>query len=157
MKRVLSLGLVALATLSACLAQEFRASISGAVTDGTGAAIAGAKITVTEVNTATKVETTSDAAGHYNAPFLLPGDYDVSVKVDCFKEFIRKGLHLGAGETPVIDAKLEVGTAQQAVEVTATVPLINSENASIGSTITTKEVEDLPSNGGTPMMLAQFA
>ena len=53
--------------------------------------------------------------------------------------------------------KLEVGTTQQTMEVTATVPLINSENASIGSTITTKEVEDLPSNGGTPMMLAQFA
>jgi hypothetical protein len=156
MKRYLCLGLVAL-TVSVCLAQEFRASISGAVTDATGAAIAGAKITVTEVNTATKVETTSDGAGHYNAPFLLPGDYDVSVKVEGFREFIRKGLHVGAGETPVIDARLEVGTAQQAVEVTGTVPLINSENASIGSTITTKEIEDLPSNGGTPMMLAQFA
>jgi hypothetical protein len=156
MKRYLCLGLVAL-TVSVCLAQEFRASISGAVTDATGAAIAGAKITVTEVNTATKVETTSDAAGHYNAPFLLPGDYDVSVKVEGFREFIRKGLDVGAGETPVVDVRLEVGTAQQAVEVTGTVPLINSENASIGSTITTKEIEDLPSNGGTPMMLAQFA
>jgi hypothetical protein len=157
MKHLLTAGLVVFASFSFCRAQEFRAFISGSVTDATGAAVAGAKITVTEVNTATKVESTSDSSGHYNVPFLLPGDYDLSIHADGFKEFIRKGVHLGAGETPLIDARLEVGAAQQAVEVTATVPLINNENASIGSTITTKEVEDLPSNGGTPMMLAQFA
>ena len=157
MKQALRLGLLALAALCVVFSQEFRAAISGVVTDPTGASIANAKITVTEINTGTKIETVSDASGHYNAPFLLPGDYDIVVKIDGFKESTRKGMHLGAGENPTVDFKLEVGGTQQTVEVTDTVPLINSENASIGSTITTKEVEDLPSNGGTPMMMAQYA
>jgi hypothetical protein len=157
MKRLLSLGCVALLALFASYAQEFRGSISGVVADATGSPIPGVKVTVTEINTGTKIDTTSDAAGHYNAPFLLPGTYDISIKSTGFKEFLRKGLHLGAGETPTVDAKLEIGTTQTTVEVTDVVPLVNSENASIGSTISTKEVEDLPSNGGTPMMMAQFA
>lgn len=119
--------------------------------------MAGVKITVTENNTGTRVESLSDSSGHYNVPFLLPGDYEIAAKVAGFKDTLRKGLHLGAGETPVIDLRMEVGSSQTAVEVTDVVPLINSENASIGSAISTKEIEDLPSNGGTPMMVAQFA
>jgi hypothetical protein len=157
MKRVLALGIIALSAALSSYSQEFRGAISGVISDPTGAAVAGAKITVTEINTGTKIETVSDGSGHYNAPFLLPGDYDIAVKMSGFKEFVRKSLHLGAGENPTVDVRLEVGTAQTTVEITDTVPLVNSENASIGSTISTKEVEDLPSNGGTPMMLAQFA
>ena len=81
---------------------------------------------------------------------LLPGDYEISVKVNGFKEFIRKSVHLGAGETPTVDATLEVGATQQTVEVTEAAPLLNSENASIGQTITTKEIEDLPTTGEPP-------
>src|SRR5262245_48852131 len=133
MKRSLCLGALALFTVVTSFAQEFRGSIAGVVSDATGSAIPGAKVTITEINTGTKVETVSDAAGHYNVPFLLPGDYDVSVKSNGFKEFLRKALHLGAGETPTVDAKLEVGATQTTVEVNDTVPLINSENASVGS------------------------
>jgi hypothetical protein len=157
MKKVLTLGAIALFTLVSSFAQEFRGSIIGSIADMTGAAVTGAKVTITEIHTGTKVETVSDSVGHYNAPFLLPGDYDVAIKSSGFKEFIRKAVHVGAGENPTVDARLEVGTTQTTVEVTETVPLINSENASVGSTISTKEVEDLPSNGGTPMMMAQFA
>jgi Carboxypeptidase regulatory-like domain len=157
MKRIHVLGALALFAITCASGQEFRGAISGVVTDATGAGIAGAKLTITENNTATKVETKSDSSGHYNVPFLLPGDYDIAVHVDGFKEFLRKGLHLGAGETPTIDVKLEVGGTHQTVEITDAVPMLNTENASIGQTITTKEIEDLPSNGGTPMMVAQFA
>jgi hypothetical protein len=138
MKRILLLGALALVAITCASGQEFRGAISGVVTDAT------AKVTVTENNTATKVETKSDASGHYNVPFLLPGDYDVAVHVDGFKEFLRKGLHLGACETPTIDVKLEVGTTQQTVEITDAVPMLNTENASIGQTITNKEIEDHP-------------
>jgi hypothetical protein len=157
MKRVLSFLLFALLISLAVHAQEFRGSISGSVTDATGAVVVAAKITVTETNTGTRIETLSDNAGHYHAPFLLPGDYTITVSMAGFKDFLRKGVHLGAGETPTVDVRLEIGTASTTVEVTDTAPLINSENASVGSAITTKEVEDLPSNGGTAMMLAQFA
>src|SRR5580698_4103057 len=111
-------------------AQEFRGTISGSVTDATGAQVAGAKVTVTEINTNSKTQTVSDATGHYTAPFLLPGDYDIAATSTGFKEAIRKGIHVGAGDHPVIDMKLDVGDAAQTIEVTADVPIINSENAS---------------------------
>src|SRR5579863_5624501 len=88
---------------AALFCQEFRGTISGAVTDPTGAMIAGAKVTITETQTGTKMETVSDNAGQYNVPFLLPGDYLISVKTAGFKEFLRKGVHLGAGDHLGID------------------------------------------------------
>ena len=91
----------ALAVPLALFAQEYRGTISGAVTDPTGALVAGAKVTVTETQTGTKVAAVSDTGGQYTAPFLLPGDYDISVKMDGFKEAVRKAVHLGAGEHPV--------------------------------------------------------
>src|SRR5205807_10380883 len=110
MMRVFRVGALALAAAGVLLSQEFRGSISGTVTDATGSLVAGAKIAITEINTGTKVETVSDTSGHYHAPFLLPGDYDVSVKVEGFKEFVRKRLRVRAGESQTIDVKLEVGT-----------------------------------------------
>ena len=135
-------------------AQEFRGTLSGTVTDPTGSAIPGAKITVTEINTGTKNESLTDSGGQYTAPFLLPGDYDIVAKVQGFKEYTRKALHLGAGDRMVIDIRLEVGDTTQTMQVTAEAPQLNTENASAGQSITTKEVEDLPLNGGTPMALA---
>ena len=148
---------VALLLPLALSAQEFRGTITGSVTDTTGAAISAAKIIVNEINTNTKTETVSDTSGHYTAPFLLPGDYDVMVSAAGFKEALRRAIHVGAGDHPVIDMKLDVGDAKQTIEVTADVPLINSENASVGQAITTKEVEDLPLNGGTPLAFAALA
>ncbi len=137
-------------------AQEYRGTISGLVTDPSSAVIAGAKVTVTEVNTGARMQATSESKGQYSAPFLLPGDYSITVQAAGFREAVRKGIHLGAGERTVIDFRLDVGDAAQSVEVTAEAPLVSSENASVGNAITTKEVEDLPLNGGSPWMLAQL-
>ena len=139
-------------------AQEFaRNHQRFGVTDASGAQIAGAKVTVTEVNTNTKTQTVSDGSGHYTAPFLLPGDYDIAVTAPGFKEALRKAIHVGAGDHPVIDFKLDLGDTAQTIEVTADVPLINSENSSVGQAITTKEVENLPLNGGTPLAFAALS
>jgi hypothetical protein len=148
---------LALAAPLAVYAQEFRGAISGTVTDPSGAPIAGAKITVTETRTSTKNQTVTENNGQYNVLFLLPGDYDVAVQAQGFKDYVRKALHVGAGEHPVISVQLQVGDAAQTVEVTADVPLVNAENASVGQAITTKEVEDFPLNGRSPLMLAQLA
>jgi hypothetical protein len=149
--------LAAFVLLPSAYSQEFRGKISGSVTDPTGAAIAEARVTVVETATRTRVESRSDSSGHYVVPFLLPGTYDLSVKFEGFKEVVRRAIPLGAGDAPIIDVRLEVGETQQSVEVTAEVPLINNDNASVGQSISTKEVENLPTNGGTPMMLASFA
>ena len=138
------------------LAQEFRGTISGAVTDRSGAVIADAKITVTETHTNTRLQVASESTGQYTAPFLLPGDYDIATVVSGFKEAIRKGIHVGAGDHAVIDIQLDLGDSAQSVSVTAEAPLLNNENASVGGAITTKQVENMPLNGGSPWMLAQM-
>ncbi len=149
------LGL-ALATQLTVFSQEYRGTVGGSVTDPSGAIVAGAKVTVTETQTGTKVDTVSDNAGLYAAPFLTPGDYSIAAKVTGFKESVRKGVHLGAGERLVIDLRLEVGDTTTAVEVTADASILNTENASAGQAIATAQVEDLPLNGGTPLALASL-
>jgi hypothetical protein len=138
-------------------AQEFRGAISGIVNDASGAAVSGVRIVVSETRTGTKSPAVSDTSGKYNVLFLLPGDYEVSAQAPGFKEAIRKAIHIGAGDHPEIDFKLSVGDASQTVEVSAEAPIVNSENSSVGQAITTKEVEDLPLDGRSPLMLAQLA
>jgi len=154
----LSLGIALILALPLVLAaQEFRGTVSGEVTDATGGVVAGAKVTVTETHTGTVVSAETDGSGKYTAAFLLPGDYDISAKLQGFKEFDRRGVHLGAGDHAVIDIRLEVGESNQSVEVTADAPLLNTENASLGQAISTKQVEELPINGRTPMMAAALS
>ncbi len=66
-------------------------------------------------------------------------------------------MQLGSGDHPIVDIQMQVGKEQQTVSVTADIPLVNNPNASAGETITTKQVEDLPVNGRTPLMLAQLS
>jgi hypothetical protein len=155
MKR-LSVALLAMFSLSV-YAQEFRGTFTGLITDPTGAPVPGAKVTVTEIRTGTKNQTEADSAGQYTAPFLLPGDYNIAAESPSFKRYVRQNMHLGAGDHIVIDISLEVGDASQSVSVSADVPLLISENASVGQAITTKEVEELPLNGRTPMVLASLS
>lgn len=146
-----------LAFAGAGIAQEFRGAIGGTVTDPSGAPVPGAKITVVETRTSTKNEAVSDSGGKYEVLFLLPGDYDIAVAAQGFRDYVRKALHIGSGDHPVIAVRLQIGEATQAVEVTADAPLVNAENASVGQAVTTKEVEDFPLNGRSPLMLAQLA
>ena len=155
----MKLSLVAVLALftTAAFCQEYRGTISGSITDATGAMVAGAKVAVTETQTGTKTETTSDNAGQYAVPFLTPGDYQISVRFQGFKEFVRKGVHLGAGDHIAIDARLDVGEASQSVEVTGEVAMVNAESATVGQAVTTQEVDELPLNGRTPMVLASLS
>src|SRR5262249_19882462 len=139
------------------LAQEFRGTFSGIVTDAQGAAIPKARVVATQKETGAKSETFSKTSGAYTLPFLAPGEYEITAEAPGFKKFVRQGGNLGMGEHPVIDIKLDVGAVSEAVTVTADSPLIEAANASIGQVITSEEVETMPTNGGTPLMLAQLA
>src|SRR5579875_1161880 len=136
------------------LGQEYRGTISGIITDQSGAAIPNAKITATETRTGSKSTTISATTGAYTIPFLAPGEYSLTAEAPGFKEFVRKGVTLSAGEHPVINIQMQLGTMSQSVTVTAESPLINASNASIGQTISTKDVENIPVNGRTPLELA---
>ena len=147
----------ALLACSALLAQEYRGTFSGNVTDPQGAVIPNTKITVTETRTGTKTTTVSGPTGKYTIPFLALGTYNIEAEAAGFKKFTQKGLTLSSGENPVIDIHLEVGNASEEVTVTAETPILVTANPSLGQVITTAEVEDVPINGRTPMMLDNLA
>jgi len=142
---------------SGASAQEFRATIGGTVSDPTGGVIPGASIDVLEKSTGTVSHTVSDAAGQYLVPFLLPGNYTVTVKASGFENLTRTGITLQAQEHPIVDLALKVGTASQTVTVTGETPLLSQASATIGDVIPTGSVADLPLNGRAPMMLAELS
>ena len=154
-KRIVAAGLFA--ACAALLAQEFRGSISGAVSDPQGAAIPNVRIAATEASTGAESRTVADASGHYAIPFLAPGTYRVRAEAAGFKRFDKENVRLDVGERPVLDIRMEVGDLQQTVTISAEAPLVESGTASLGQTVTTQQVEDIPLNGRTPLMLAQFS
>ena len=127
---VLLLALTAAFLPALADAQEFRATISGRVSDPIGAVIPGTAVTATEVNTGSVSKTTADAAGQYVIPFLAPGTYRVEAQAESFQKVLRNAVTLQAGDHPVINLALTVGNASQTVSVSAEAPLIDHSNAS---------------------------
>lgn len=138
-------------------AQEFRGTISGSVTDASGAVVAGAQVTVLETQTGTTSHATSDGAGQYVAPFLLPGDYAITVQAPGFEALRRAGVTLHAQDHLIINLALHVGRVNSTVTVTGAAPLLDTANASVGNVISTQSVADLPLNGRTPTTLSELA
>lgn len=138
-------------------AQEFRATISGSVTDTSGAVVPGAAVTARETSTGTVSRTTANAAGQYVIPFLAPGTYTLTVEAKGFRRTVHPGILLQSQDHPIINVALKPGEVSQTVTVTATTPLLDMANASVSSVISTRSVADLPLNGRTPTTLAELA
>src|SRR5437868_2072058 len=153
----LFIAALSITTLSTANAQEFRGTISGSVSDPAGGVIPQAKVVAIETRTNTKSQTVTDTAGQYAIPFLAPGQYDLTIESNGFRQAVRSGIQLASGDHPVIDVQLTVGDVSQKVEITDEAPLVNAENATTGQSITTRQLEDLPLTGRTPLMLAQLA
>lgn len=137
-------------------AQETRSTLTGRVTDPSGAVIPGAAITITDTDTGAIIVVKSNGAGNYTAPFLTPGDYKVAVQMPGFKAYVHTGLVLQTEQTVAENIILEVGSVSQAVTVNAGTPLIDTTDASTGQSLTAEEVEDLPSNGRSPLGMAHL-
>jgi hypothetical protein len=137
--------------------QEFRGTLSGKVTDTTGAVIPKANVTVTEMNTGTINRTVSDADGQWVVPFLLPGTYKVEAQATGFEAIVHNSITLQAQEHPIIDLSMSIGQASETVTVTSATPLIDQANASVGQVISTESVADLPLNGRTPTTLTELS
>ena len=155
MRMKIVVGLIGL-TAGIVFAQE-RGTLSGSVTDPQGSAIPGAQVVATETRTGTKATATSEATGAYTLPFLPLGEYEIAVDAPGFKKALRRGLTLSAGESRVIDVRMEIGAASESVTVTSDAPLVQTTNASTGQVVTTREVEDIPINGRAPIMLTALA
>jgi hypothetical protein len=156
MKRILWFSLVFLLVCASAHAQNMRGSISGQVTDPTGAAVVNAKVTVLSADTGAVTDTVSRQDGLYNAPGLMPSNYIVIVKAAGFKDFDRKGITLQTQQNLTVNIKLEVGSASEVVTVTESAPLIDTADASSGQILTAEEVQSLPSNGSSALGFARI-
>lgn len=137
--------------------QEFRATISGTIVDPSGAVVPQASIVVREAHTGTISRTMSDSVGQYVVPFLLPGDYSITVAKAGFDTLARSGITLQAQEHPILKLVLTVGSMSQTVTVTDSAPLLNESNGNLGQVVSTEAVADLPLNGYAPVMLAELS
>lgn len=138
-------------------AQEFRGTISGSVTDASGAVVPGASVTVRETRTGSVNRTTSDSAGQYVVPFLLPGEYAITVTAKGFQTLEHTAVNLQSQAHLILNLKLQVGAVNQTITVSGQPALLNTANASVGQVISARSVADLPLNGRTPTTLAELA
>ena len=149
--------LTALLLPGVCSAQESRGKILGRVLDATGAAVPGAGITGINEEMNTRTVATSNGAGNYELPFLLPGTYRIEVVAKGFKQLTRRPIEVQVGDVITVDAALEIGQLSEKVEVVGEAPLLESATATMSTTIDHRQLADLPMGGGDVMFLTQLA
>jgi hypothetical protein len=144
----LLLGLAMLFSLaSTSFSQTFRGGISGAVTDQSGAAVAGVQVTAVEVATNTSYKSASSSAGEFAFADLPLGNYTVTVTASGFKTVKVQGIPVTAGATYALPVKLSVATAGETVEVSADAFAIDTVTDDQATVLPETAVQNLPSNG----------
>jgi hypothetical protein len=138
-------------------AQVERASITGTVTDKSGARMAGVQIAVTNEATNTTLQLATDETGTYSAVNLIPGSYTITASHPGFNRQVFRNYVLQVSQNARLDLALDVGNVEQAIEVTAAIPLLQTENASVGQVISSEAVNALPLNGRNFVQLAILA
>lgn len=144
---------LALSSFKPLYAQESRASVGGRVTDPEKAVVRDATVTVTSVETGVRQTTTTNATGDWSVKLLNPGHYTFSVNAPGFKAATYQPFELQVGDQKTLDVQLQVGTVMETVSVTSEAPLIDTTAAVSGTVITTKELEDLPTQSHVPTLL----
>src|SRR5262245_52018331 len=130
--------------VSPALAQTDRGTITGTVSDATGAVIPGVIIEAKNVGTGVAYQAGSSETGNFTLAQLPVGTYELSAFLPGFKRFIRPGLVIGVAQVVRVDVKLEVGTAGEQVTVEAAAPLLKTESGEISQNFTTDTLKDLP-------------
>lgn len=129
------------------VAQAVYGSIIGTVTDASGAAVAGAKVTVTDINKGISDTTTTNESGNYQALHLIPDAYSVKVEAKGFKVTESKGIQVSADTAARVDLKLQVGGASELIEVTSEAPQLKTDRADVAQLLDEHITTDLPLAG----------
>ena len=138
-------------------AQTYYGTIVGNVTDGTGAAVPGAVITVRNVGTNNTFTATSTGHGSYSVAQLAVGTYEVHVTAGNFKEFISTGVEVHVSTTTEVNATLQVGAVSEKVTVQANDVQVQTVSAEVGEVIDGTQVRELPLNGENFVGLTQLS
>jgi hypothetical protein len=149
MKRFrLSLTAIGLALLvgatSSAFGQAVFGSILGTVTDPQGAAVAGAKVTVTNQRKGTSDTTTTNNDGNYSVTHLIPDTYSLKVEAPGFKTIEQKDVIVNADAGSRVDAQFQIGSTSEQVEVTAEAPQLKTDRADVAVQFNEKYVENVP-------------
>jgi Carboxypeptidase regulatory-like domain len=129
------------------LAQSITATITGTITDTSGAVIPGAKVVAHNMDTGVNSSTTSDSAGVYRIAYLPIGEYQVTVTAPGFGQKTIPAFHLEALQTVSFNVALAPGSVSTTVNVSAAAPILNTTDATLGSTITANTIRNFPLNG----------
>ena len=145
--RVLAALCLLLVTSFAVCAQSGNGRMNGAVTDASGANVAGATITIADVQRGASRTLTSDQDGEYVAADLIPGTYTVRVESKGFKIFERQNVLIEVGKEVRVDVVLQTGSNAEVITVTEDVPMVDTTTTTLGGTISNEIINDLPLNG----------
>ena len=129
------------------LAQSTAGRILGTLTDPSGAAVARASVVITDVQRGTSRTLTSDESGAYAAPDLQPGTYRIHVEAKGFKSVERTNVQIEVATDVRADFALQPGQVTEIVTISVEVPLVNTTSATLGGTLSNKEINDLPLSG----------
>src|SRR4051794_6204559 len=135
-------------------AQFDTGQISGFVKDSSDAVLAGANVTVIHEGTREERKTTTNQNGYYVIASLPVGTYTVSAEATGFKKFIQTGIVLNSAARLSVDAVMTVGALSESVEVKASTSQVQTETATVGRVVETKQIQDLTLNGRNPIYLA---
>ena len=138
-------------------AQVDTGSITGTVTDPSGAVVSGAKVTLTNEGTGTSLSTTTGADGVYEFSPVRIGSYKLDLSAGGFKKEIQTHVVVDVSARVPANFKLQPGAVSETVEVTSAAPVLQSQDASVGQVIDQRSVNDLPLNGRNFTFLAQLA
>lgn len=146
LRRTFALFLLCLLLPATLLAQSSTGSISGTVTDDSGAALPGVTIEAKNAATGTTRTALTNATGYYQIGLLSPGSYDVAASLEGFQPVRRTGLTVNVGTDSTLKLTLKVGVSET-VTVTAAAPLIETERSQVSSVVNEKAIQNLPANG----------
>jgi hypothetical protein len=134
-----------------------QATLSGTVTDPSGALIPGATIRVTNVNTQVTLSAVTNSTGYYVVGNLIPGTYTISAQKEGFKTATRPELTLQVAQSATVDLQLELGQTSQEVSVHGAPPLVERSDAIVGQVIGPTAMVELPLNGRNYFNLAELS
>ena len=153
---VLACFCLLMVTTQHAAAQVDEGSITGTVTDSTGAVVPNAAVTLVNTDVGLNLKNTTDSKGGYTFSPLRIGHYTVSVTAPGFEKTTQENVTVNVAQTLQVNVQLKLGAATETVEVTTTPPLLQTADASVGQVVTEKSVNDLPLNGRNFTFLAQL-
>jgi trimeric autotransporter adhesin len=145
-------ALLVVATAGTVFGQGFQGTLRGSIKDA-GGVIPGVEVTLTNEQTNIKRSTVTNERGEYNFPNIDPGNYAVRATLQGYKSADRGGIRIGTQQSLVLDLTMEVGAISESVTVTGQAPLIETGNASTGTTLDSAALQTLPSPGRNAFMI----